>query len=55
LAGVTSNPSIFEKVIVNSSDYDASFEATDRQGKLDERALRTPVRDRLGARWRRGP
>ena len=39
LAGVTSNPSIFEKAIVSSSDYDASFEATDCQGKLDERAL----------------
>jgi transaldolase / glucose-6-phosphate isomerase len=39
LAGVTSNPSIFEKAIVSSSDYDASLEATDRQGKLDERAL----------------
>jgi transaldolase/glucose-6-phosphate isomerase len=38
LAGVTSNPSIFEKAIVSSSDYDASF-ATDRQRKLDERAL----------------
>jgi transaldolase / glucose-6-phosphate isomerase len=47
LAGVTSNPSIFEKAIVSSSDYDASFEATDRQGKLDERALfeRTAVED----------
>ena|SRR5436190_457902 len=31
LAGVTSNPSIFEKAIVSSSDYDASLEATDRQ------------------------
>ena len=39
LAGVTSNPSIFEKAIVSSSDYDASLEAADRQGKLDERAL----------------
>jgi transaldolase/glucose-6-phosphate isomerase len=39
LAGVTSNPSIFEKAIVGSSDYDASLEAADRQGKLDERAL----------------
>jgi transaldolase / glucose-6-phosphate isomerase len=39
LAGVTSNPSIFEKAIVSSSDYDASLEATDRQGTLDERAL----------------
>jgi len=39
LAGVTSNPSIFEKAIVSSSDYDTSFEAADPQGKLDERAL----------------
>jgi len=39
LAGVTSNPSIFEKAIVSSSDYDASLEAADRQQKLDERAL----------------
>lgn len=39
LAGVTSNPSIFEKAIVNSSDYDASLEAADRYGNLDERAL----------------
>src|SRR5438874_4517571 len=39
LAGVTSNPSIFQKAIVSSSDYDASLEAADRQGKLDERAL----------------
>ena len=39
LAGVTSNPSIFEKAIVSNSDYDASLEAADRRGKLDERAL----------------
>jgi transaldolase / glucose-6-phosphate isomerase len=39
LAGVTSNPSIFEKAIVNSSDYDASLEAADRHGNLDERTL----------------
>jgi transaldolase/fructose-6-phosphate aldolase-like protein len=39
LAGVTSNPSIFEKAIVNSSDYDALLKAVDRHGDLDERAL----------------
>lgn len=39
LAGVTSNPSIFEKAIVNSSDYDTSIEAADRHGDLDERTL----------------
>jgi transaldolase/glucose-6-phosphate isomerase len=39
LAGVTSNPSIFEKAIVGSSDYDASLQAADRCGNLDEREL----------------
>ena len=39
LAGATSNPSIFEKAIVSSHDYDASLDAADRQGNLDERAL----------------
>ena len=39
LAGVTSNPSIFEKAIVNSSDYDASIAAADRHGNWDERTL----------------
>jgi transaldolase / glucose-6-phosphate isomerase len=51
LAGVTSNPSIFEKAIVSSSDYDASLEAADRQGKLDQRALfeRVAVEDTQAA------
>jgi transaldolase/glucose-6-phosphate isomerase len=39
IAGVTSNPSIFEKAIVGSSDYDASLRAADTCGYLDERAL----------------
>jgi transaldolase / glucose-6-phosphate isomerase len=39
LAGVTSNPSIFEKAIVGSNDYDAALQAADRGGYLDERAL----------------
>jgi transaldolase/glucose-6-phosphate isomerase len=39
LAGVTSNPSIFEKAIVNSNDYDASLKAADRHGDFDERTL----------------
>jgi transaldolase / glucose-6-phosphate isomerase len=39
LAGATSNPSIFEKAIVNSRDYDTALDATARNGNLDERAL----------------
>lgn len=39
LVGVTSNPSIFEKAVVDSSDYDASFAATCGHGDLDDRAL----------------
>ncbi len=39
LAGATSNPSIFEKAIVNSRDYDTALHATARNGNLDERAL----------------
>jgi transaldolase/glucose-6-phosphate isomerase len=39
LAGVTSNPSIFEKAIVGSSDYDASLAAADGTEDLDDRAL----------------
>ncbi len=39
MAGVTSNPSIFEKAIVDSSDYDASLAAADGHEDLDERAL----------------
>ena len=39
LAGATSNPSIFEKAIVNSHDYDLSLDAAIREGNLDERAL----------------
>ena len=38
LAGVTSNPSIFEKAIVNSPDYDVALNAV-APGDLDERAL----------------
>jgi transaldolase / glucose-6-phosphate isomerase len=39
LAGATSNPSIFEKAIVNSHDYDLSLDAAIREGNLNERAL----------------
>jgi len=39
LTGVTSNPSIFEKAIVGSSDYDASLEAAEQQGDLDVLSL----------------
>ena len=39
LAGATSNPSIFEKAILNSSDYDSALNAAVRKGNLDERAL----------------
>jgi transaldolase/glucose-6-phosphate isomerase len=38
LVGVTSNPSIFEKAIVNSRDYDIALNAV-APGDLDERAL----------------
>ena len=38
LAGVTSNPSIFEKAIVGSSDYDASLAAYGQED-VDDRAL----------------
>src|SRR5436309_3378005 len=39
LTGATSNPSIFEKAIVNSRDYDTALDAAARTGGLDERAL----------------
>src|SRR5438067_2546846 len=39
LTGATSNPSIFEKAIVNSRDYDTALDAAGRTGGLDERAL----------------
>ena len=39
LAGATSNPSILEKAILNSSDYDSALNAAAREGNLDERAL----------------
>jgi transaldolase / glucose-6-phosphate isomerase len=39
LTGATSNPSIFEKAIVNSHDYDTALNAAARTGKLDERTL----------------
>src|SRR4051812_42532277 len=38
VAGVTSNPTIFERAIVGSNDYDATLQAADRCG-LDERAM----------------
>jgi transaldolase/glucose-6-phosphate isomerase len=39
LAGATSNPSIFEKAIVDSHDYDLSLDAAIREGNLDGGAL----------------
>ena len=39
LAGATSNPSIFEKAIVGSRDYDADLAAAAQAGNPDERAL----------------
>jgi transaldolase/glucose-6-phosphate isomerase len=39
LTGVTSNPSIFEKAILGSSDYDGSLKDALEQGDLDVRSL----------------
>lgn len=39
LSGVTSNPTIFEKAIDGSADYDASIEDARREGDPDARAL----------------
>lgn len=39
LAGVTSNPSIFEKAIAGSSDYDSSLKATESRTDCDIMAL----------------
>ena len=39
LTGVTSNPSIFEKAIAGSSDYDSSLKAAETQGDCDVMAL----------------
>jgi transaldolase / glucose-6-phosphate isomerase len=39
LTGVTSNPSIFEKAIAGSSDYDSSLKAAESQGDCDVMAL----------------
>jgi transaldolase/glucose-6-phosphate isomerase len=39
LRGITSNPSIFEKAIGGSSDYDESLQALVRQGDLDAKSL----------------
>jgi transaldolase/glucose-6-phosphate isomerase len=39
LAGATSNPSIFEKAIVGSRDYDSEFIAAARSENPDDRAL----------------
>jgi transaldolase/glucose-6-phosphate isomerase len=39
LTGVTSNPSIFEKAIAGSSDYDSSLKAAGNQGDCDVMAL----------------
>ena len=39
LRGVTSNPSIFEKAIAGSTDYDDALKALERRGDMDARAL----------------
>ena len=39
LTGVTSNPSIFEKAIAGSADYDSSLKAAEVQGDCDVMAL----------------
>jgi transaldolase/glucose-6-phosphate isomerase len=39
LTGVTSNPSIFEKAIAGSADYDGSLEEAERHGDCDVMAL----------------
>ena len=39
LTGVTSNPSIFEKAIGGSADYDSALKAAESEGDLDVRAL----------------
>ena len=39
LTGATSNPSIFEKAILNSRDYDTALDVAARKENLDERAL----------------
>ena len=39
LTGVTSNPSIFEKAIAGSADYDSSLKAAESQGDCDVMAL----------------
>ena len=39
LTGVTSNPSIFEKAIAGSADYDSSLKAAEAAGDCDVMAL----------------
>jgi len=39
LTGVTSNPSIFEKAIAGSADYDSTLNAVETQGDCDVMAL----------------
>src|SRR2546422_9337808 len=39
LRGVTSNPSIFEKAIAGSSDYDDAMQVLAREGDFDAKAL----------------
>jgi len=39
LTGVTSNPSIFEKAVAGSADYDASLKAAEAKGDRDVMAL----------------
>src|SRR5437762_3978450 len=39
LRGVTSNPSIFEKAIAGSTDYDEALKALEARGDLDPKSL----------------
>ena len=43
LTGMTSNPSIFEKAIGGSVDYDSAMKAAESQGDCDVMALYEPV------------
>ena len=46
LTGVTSNPSIFEKAIGGSADYDASLKAAEKRGRLRCHGALRAARDR---------
>jgi transaldolase len=59
IRGLTSNPTIFQKAISGSADYDEQFSgiATDGGPVLDDywtlrlRGLRSPLRAKRGRRW----